>query len=131
MVPFTTEGHSLCSIVAAYIVSLLSVCFIFITSCVCFILSKTSCLEDSRITYFMKKGQIISQMFCLIIYLYIFIEFITRDVLYEVTYYMAVKNKRKVLLFRPTLFILAKMLRFFCCVPFNRALFICEILILL
>jgi len=71
-------------------------------------------------------------MFCLIIYLYFFTEFITQpDVLYEVTYFMAVKNKIKVLLFRPTLFILAKMLPFFCCVPYNRSVFICEILLLL
>jgi len=71
-------------------------------------------------------------MFCLIIYLYFFIEFITQpDVLYEVTYFMAVKNNRKLLLFRPTLFILAKMLSFFCCVPYNRFVIICEILLLL
>jgi len=71
-------------------------------------------------------------MFCLIIYLYFFTEFITQpDVLYEVTYFMAVKNQRNVLLFRPTLFILAKILRFFCCVPYNRCVYVCEILLLL
>jgi hypothetical protein len=36
----TTEGHSLCCIVAAYIVSLLSFCFVFITSFMCIILAE-------------------------------------------------------------------------------------------
>lgn len=70
-------------------------------------------------------------MFYLIIYLYFFTEFITQpDVLYEVTHFMTVKNKRKVFLFRPTLFILAKILRFFCYLSYNRCVFICEILLL-
>jgi hypothetical protein len=41
------------------------------------------------------------------------------------------KNIRKVLLFGPTSFILAKMLRFFGRVPYNSSVFICEILLML
>ena len=51
----TTEGYSLCCIVAAYIVSVLSVCFLFNTNFVCIILSKNIDLEDSGIIYFIKK----------------------------------------------------------------------------